>query len=82
MTKRSLVVWFRVPAYIFFTVVQPVMFVLLFRYVFGGAIQVPVPGGYVNWLIPGIIGTNSRFRILQHCHRACRGNCSAAGSTG
>ena len=30
------------PAYIVFTVIQPVMFVLLFRYVFGGAI--PVPG--------------------------------------
>ena len=48
MTKRNLIVWWRVPAYIFFTVVQPVMFTLLFRYVFGGAIKVPVPGGYVD----------------------------------
>ena len=61
ITKRSLVVWFRVPSYIFFTVVQPVMFTLLFRYVFGGAIQVPVPGGYVNWLIPGIIAQTAGF---------------------
>ena len=30
----------RVPAYIVFTVIQPVIFVLLFRYVFGGAIPV------------------------------------------
>jgi ABC-2 type transport system permease protein/oleandomycin transport system permease protein len=51
----------RVPSYIFFTVVQPVMFTLLFRYVFGGAIQVPVPGGYVNWLIPGIIAQTAGF---------------------
>ena len=42
ITRRNLLVWMRVPAYIMFTVIQPVMFVLLFRYVFGGAI--PVPG--------------------------------------
>jgi ABC-2 type transport system permease protein/oleandomycin transport system permease protein len=61
MTKRNLIVWWRVPAYIVFTVVQPLMFVLLFRYVFGGAINVPVPGGYVNYLIPGIIGQTAGF---------------------
>ena len=61
MTKRNLLVWWRVPAYIFFTVVQPVMFTLLFRYVFGGAIKVPVPGGYVDYLIPGIIGQTAGF---------------------
>jgi len=41
ITRRNLLVWMRVPAYIVFTVIQPVMFVLMFRYVFGGAIQVP-----------------------------------------
>lgn len=62
ITKRSLIVWYRVPSYIFFTVVQPVMFTLLFRYVFGGAIQVPgIPGGYVSWLIPGIIAQTAGF---------------------
>ena len=61
ITKRNLIVWFRVPAYIFFTVVQPVMFTLLFRYVFGGAIHVPVPGGYVDYLIPGVIGQTAGF---------------------
>jgi ABC-2 type transport system permease protein/oleandomycin transport system permease protein len=61
MTKRNLLVWARVPAYIVFTVVQPVMFTLLFRYVFGGAINIPVPGGYVNYLIPGIIGQTAGF---------------------
>jgi ABC transporter DrrB family efflux protein len=45
-----------------FTVIQPVMFVLLFRYVFGGAIAVPgVKGGYVNFLLPGIIGQTAAF---------------------
>jgi hypothetical protein len=53
LTKRNLLVWYRVPAYLFFTVIQPVMFVLMFRYVFGGAIHVNVPGGYVSFLMPG-----------------------------
>jgi ABC transporter DrrB family efflux protein len=61
MTRRNLLVWLRVPAYIVFTVVQPVIFVLLFRYVFGGAIQAPGSGGYVNYLMPGIIGQTAAF---------------------
>ena len=61
MTRRNLIVWLRVPAYIVFTVVQPVIFVLLFRYVFGGAIQVPGAGGYVNFLMPGIIAQTAAF---------------------
>jgi ABC transporter DrrB family efflux protein len=60
LTRRALLVWTRVPAYIVFTVIQPVMFVLLFRYVFGGAIQVP-GGSYVNYLMPGIIGQTAAF---------------------
>ncbi|EQD40239.1 ABC-2 type transporter, partial [mine drainage metagenome] len=37
------------------------MFVLLFRYVFGGAISVNVPGGYVDYLMPGIIAQSAAF---------------------
>ena len=62
ITRRNLLVWMRVPAYIVFTVIQPVMFVLLFRYVFGGAIPVRAPGGYVNFLMPGIIGADRGVR--------------------
>jgi ABC transporter DrrB family efflux protein len=60
ITRRNLLVWMRVPAYIMFTVIQPVMFVLLFRYVFGGAIKVPGTN-YVNFLLPGIIGQTAAF---------------------
>ena len=60
ITRRNLLVWMRVPAYIMFTVIQPVMFVLLFRYVFGGAIQVP-GGNYVDFLLPGIIAQTAAF---------------------
>jgi ABC-2 type transport system permease protein/oleandomycin transport system permease protein len=62
ITRRNLLVWFRVPAYIVFTVIQPVIFVLMFRYVFGGAISVPgIKGGYVNYLLPGIIAQTAAF---------------------
>jgi ABC transporter DrrB family efflux protein len=60
ITRRNLLVWMRVPAYIMFTVIQPVMFVLLFRYVFGGAIKIP-HGNYVDFLLPGIIGQTAAF---------------------
>src|SRR5260370_29906401 len=61
ITRRNLLVWTRVPAYLVFTVIQPVMFVLLFRYVFGGAIAVHTAGGYVNFLMPGLIGQTAAF---------------------
>src|ERR1700734_1709894 len=61
ITRRNLLVWMRVPAYIFFTLVQPVIFVLRFRYVFGGAIRVSSAGGYVNFLMPGIIAQTAAF---------------------
>ena len=62
IARRNLLVWLRVPAYIVFTVIQPIMFVLMFRYVFGGAIAVPgIPGGYVSYLMPGIIGQTAAF---------------------
>ena len=61
ITRRNLLVWVRIPAYLVFTVVQPVMFVLLFRYVFGGAINVPGNVNYTNFLMPGIIGQSAAF---------------------
>jgi ABC transporter DrrB family efflux protein len=60
ITRRNLIVWTRVPAYLVFTVVQPVMFVLMFRYVFGGAINVP-GNDYVNFLMPGILAQTAAF---------------------
>jgi ABC-2 type transport system permease protein/oleandomycin transport system permease protein len=61
ITRRNLIVWMRVPAYLVFTLVQPIIFVVLFRYVFGGAIPVHVAGGYVDYLMPGIIGQTVAF---------------------
>jgi len=61
MTRRNLLLWIRVPANLVFTVVQPAMFILLFRYVFGGAIPVHIKGGYVNYLVPGIFAQTGAF---------------------
>lgn len=61
LTRRELYIWLRNPAFIFFTIIQPVIFVLLFRFVFGGAIPVGVQGGYVNFLMPGIVAQSAAF---------------------
>ncbi len=50
---RNLLRFVRIPDAIFFSAIQPVMLVLLFRYVFGGAIDVPGMS-YVNYLVAGV----------------------------
>jgi ABC transporter DrrB family efflux protein len=54
VTWRNLVGLRRTPQLLVFSTIQPVMFVLLFRYVFGGAIEVPGGIPYVDYLMPGI----------------------------
>jgi ABC transporter DrrB family efflux protein len=44
----------RVPTLIAFATVQPVMFVLLFTYAFGGAINAPGVARYIDYALPGI----------------------------
>ena len=53
LAKRNLVQIPRIPELLVFATIQPVMFVLLFRYVFGGAIDVGNTS-YVNFLMAGI----------------------------
>jgi ABC transporter DrrB family efflux protein len=60
ITRRNLLKVLRTPQLIIFNSIQPIMFTLLFRYVFGGSI--PIPGfKYVDYLIPGIIVQTSLF---------------------
>jgi ABC-2 type transport system permease protein/oleandomycin transport system permease protein len=63
VARRNLMQIVRVPAVLVFELVQPVMFVLLFRYVFAGNIanMEAIPGGYVTFLMPGIIVQNAIF---------------------
>ena len=53
LAKRHLVQIPRIPEELLFATIQPIMFVLLFRYVFGGAIAV-TGTSYVNYLMAGI----------------------------
>ncbi|MHB8605328.1 MAG: ABC transporter permease [Thermoplasmatota archaeon] len=64
LTWRNLVHYVRVPQLIAFAVVQPIMFTLLFAFVFGGAIKTP-NGNYVDFLIPGIIVQTVIFGSMQ-----------------
>lgn len=54
MAGRNLRRLMRTPEQVMFALVSPIMFVLLFRYVFGGAISGLHGLNYVNYLIPGI----------------------------
>ena len=61
IAERNLVRLPRAPELLLAFTVQPIMFVLLFRYVFGGAIQHRPGLSYVDFLIPGIIVQNIAF---------------------
>jgi len=60
ITERNLIRLPRAPELFIGYTLQPIMFVLLFRYVFGGAIRTP-GYSYVDFLLPGIIVQNSSF---------------------
>jgi ABC-2 type transport system permease protein/oleandomycin transport system permease protein len=60
IAERNLVRLPRAPELLVAFTVQPIMFVLLFRYVFGGAIKTP-GYNYADFLIPGIIVQNIAF---------------------
>ncbi|HLP23652.1 MAG TPA: ABC transporter permease [Microbacteriaceae bacterium] len=59
-TKRNLIKIKRVPDILVFTTLQPIMFVLLFTYVYGGAIQVP-GSNYTEFLMAGIFAQTVVF---------------------
>ena len=56
LTKRSLARIRREPETLSDVTIQPVMFVLMFAYVFGGAIGIPGGGNYHSYLIGGMLG--------------------------
>ncbi|HSX57952.1 MAG TPA: ABC transporter permease [Candidatus Saccharimonadales bacterium] len=67
MTERNIIRYRRIPQLLVFSTVQPVMFLLLFNYVFGGAITL---GGqsadkYIQFLLPGIIIQTALFGSSQ-----------------
>ncbi|GGO83037.1 ABC transporter permease [Wenjunlia tyrosinilytica] len=65
MARRNLIRMARIPEMVIFGMIQPVMFVLLFAYVFGGAIGVPGAGGdktaYREFMMAGIFAQTVTF---------------------
>lgn len=68
VTKRNLMRYLRLPQLVIISSIQPIMFLTLFNFVFGGAIgaSLTVPGGeYINYLLPGILVQTILFGALQ-----------------
>jgi ABC-2 type transport system permease protein/oleandomycin transport system permease protein len=64
MTWRNLLRYIRLPSLLAFSTIQPVMFLLLFSLVFGGAIATPGMG-YIDYLMPGILIQTVLFGSIQ-----------------
>jgi ABC-2 type transport system permease protein/oleandomycin transport system permease protein len=64
VTVRNLRHFVRQSDLLIFSTIQPIMFVLLFTYVFGGAISHSLPRGvsYIDYLLPGILVQSVTFR--------------------
>jgi ABC-2 type transport system permease protein/oleandomycin transport system permease protein len=67
MAWRNLLNLKRTPELVVFATIQPIIFVLMFVYVFGGAISSSVPGGvpYVDFLMPGVFVQTIVFGSLS-----------------
>jgi ABC transporter DrrB family efflux protein len=67
VSGRNLRHFVRQPDLLIFSTIQPIMFVLLFTYVFGGAISHSLPPGvsYIDYLLPGILIQSVTFRASQ-----------------
>ncbi|MEJ8650264.1 ABC transporter permease [Streptomyces sp. MS1.AVA.3] len=65
VAKRNLIRMLRIPEVVLFGLIQPIMFVVLFSYVFGGSINVPgsglSPSGYREFLMAGIFAQTVTF---------------------
>ncbi|MEX2587114.1 MAG: ATP-binding cassette domain-containing protein [Actinomycetota bacterium] len=67
VTVRNIRHFLRQPGLLLFSTVQPIMFVLLFAFVFSGAIGQALPEGidYIDFLLPGIFIQSVSFRATQ-----------------
>ena len=65
MVRRNLSHQLRLPEGLVLSATMPVIFIVMFTYVFGGAIAATIPpaaaGRYVNWLIPGLLAQFALF---------------------
>ena len=65
ITRRDLTHWVMQPSRIVWAVLFPILFILLFGYVFGSGMTPPEGGDYVEFLIPGLFATTLAFGIAE-----------------
>lgn len=63
MTRRDLIHWVRQPFGLIVGLLFPVMLLLMFGYLFGGAMSVPGGGDYREFLIPGMFAMTMAFGL-------------------
>ncbi len=64
VARRNIIAMVRTPQILVFSTIQPVLFVLMFRYVFGGAIHIPGVR-YVDFLMPGVFVQTVTFGAVN-----------------
>lgn len=65
IVKRNVKRNFRLPQLLVFSTIQPVIFLLLFNFVFGGAVGPASGEKYINFLLPGILAQTALFGSIQ-----------------
>lgn len=65
LTRRNLLRTVRMPGVLLVNAIMPVVFIVMFTSVFGGAVQAALPraagGEYANWLVPGLLAQFALF---------------------
>jgi len=64
IVKRNVKRNFRIPQLLIFSSIQPIVFLLLFNFVFGGAVKTGEPK-YIDFLLPGILAQTALFGAIQ-----------------
>jgi len=65
IVKRNVKRNFRIPQLLVFSSIQPIIFLLLFNFVFGGAVTAGTNVTYINYLLPGILAQTALFGAIQ-----------------
>src|SRR3989344_7433614 len=65
IVKRNVKRNFRIPQLLIFSSIQPIIFLMLFNFVFGGAVKGTGSKEYINYLLPGILAQTALFGAIQ-----------------
>jgi ABC-2 type transport system permease protein len=63
LTQRALLHWARQPAQVILGLLFPILVLLMFGYLFGGQMQVPSGGDYMDFLVPGMLAITMLFGV-------------------